>query len=196
MNATISNPINLILLVLGTYLGIKLSAFLLNKSSTKSSENKYLGFLVLAQTFPIFMGLTYRFDFQPYVKHLLGFHTLWPFLIGPLAYFYVRACTQKDFSFRPILWLHFLPLVLELCYTIPFFMLTGGEKLAFYEQFIQYGKTYSPPLLNLIKSLHGLVYFGISFYLIQQYRKHLPNAASSIDKGLSLIHISEPTRPY
>jgi len=183
MNAVITNPINLILLILGTYLGIKLFVFLFNQPSTKSSENKYLGLLVLTQTLPIFIGAIYRFDLLPYFQHFLGFHVLWQFLLGPLAYFYVRACTQQDFSFRPILGLHFIPFVLELCYSIPFFMMAGAEKLAFYEQFIQNGKLFSPPILNLIKSLHGLIYFGLSIRLIQQYRKHLPNAASSIDKG-------------
>ena len=183
MNAAITNPINLILVILGTYLGIKLSVFLLNKPSTKSSENKYLGLLVLTQALPIFIGTAYRFDLLPYFQHFLGFHTLWQFLLGPLAYFYVRACTQQDFSFRPILWLHFLPFLLELVYTIPFFMMPGSEKLALYEAFVQSGKLYSPPALNLIKSVHGLVYFGLAIHLIQQYRKHLPNAASSIDKG-------------
>ena len=146
MNPAITNPINLILLILGTYLGIKLSVFLLKKSATKGSENRYLGLLVLAQIFPIFLGALYRFDRLSYFQHLIGFHTLWPFLIGPLAYLYVRACTQKDFSFRPILWLHFLPFVLEIVYTIPFLMMSGAEKLAFYEQFVQNGKTYSPPI--------------------------------------------------
>ncbi len=183
MNATITNPINLFLLILGTYLGLKLSLFLLNKPSTKSSENRYLGLLVLTQTLPIFIGMTYRFDLLPYFTYIIGCNTLWPFLIGPLAYLYVQACTQKDFSFPPILWLHFLPFALDVCYTIPFFMVTGEEKLTFYEQFIQNGKLYSPPMLNLIKVMHGLIYFGLSIYSIQQYRKHLPNTASSIDKG-------------
>ena len=183
MNATITNPINLFLLILGVYLGIKLSTFLLNKPSTKSSENKYLGLLVLTQTLPIFIGVAYRFDLLSYFQHILGAHILWQFLLGPLAYFYVCACTQQDFSFRPIMGLHFLPFVLEVFYTIPFFMMPGTEKLVLYEQFVQSGKLFSPPILNLIKSVHGLVYFGLSIYLIQQYRKHLPNAASSIDKG-------------
>lgn len=183
MNAAITNPINLILLILGTYLGIKLATFLINKPSTKSSENKYLGLLVAAQTTPIFVGVLYRFDVLSALPHLIGVQTLFPFLIGPLAYFYIRACTQKDFQFRPILWLHFLPFLLDVCYNIPFFMLSAADKVAFYEEFVLNGKLYSTPILNLLRTIHGLVYFGLSFYLIQQYRKYLPNAASSIDKG-------------
>ncbi len=183
MNVVITNPINLIFVILGTYLGIKLSTFLINKSSTKSSENKYLGFLVLVQTLPIFFGAVYRFDLLPYIQHFIGVQTLWPFTLGPLAYFYVRACTQQDFSFRPMMWLHFLPLILEVIYIIPILGMTGTEKIAIYEQFVKDGKLITPPIISLLKSFHALIYFGISIYLIQQYRKHLPNAASSIDKG-------------
>lgn len=183
MNAAITNPINLLLLILGTYLGIKLVTFLINQPSTKSSENKYLGLLVASQIIPIFVGVLYRFDVLSYLPHLIGLQTLFHFLVGPLAYFYVRACTQKKFEFRLILWLHLLPFLLDIFYNIPFFMLSASEKIASYEEFVLNGTLYSPPIFNLVKSIHGLIYFGLSLHLIQQYRKHLPNAASSIDKG-------------
>ena len=182
MNATITNPINLFLLILGTYLGIKLSIFLLNKSTTKNNENKYLGWLIFIQSLTIIVGCLYRFDLLGYFQHLIGIQTLYHFLLGPLAYFYVRACTQKGFQFRPILWLHFLPFVADLLYTVPFLGLSGAQKMAFYEQFLTDGTLYSPAIWNAIKTIHGLFYFGFCIQLIQQYRKHLPNAASSIDK--------------
>ncbi len=183
MNATIINPINLFLLILGTYLGIKLSIFLLNKSTTKNNENKYLGWLIFIQSLAIIIGCLYRFDLLGYFSHLIGIQSLYHFLIGPLAYFYVRACTQKGFQFRPILWLHFLPFVVDVLYNIPFFLLSGTQKLAFYEQFVIDGILYSPAIWNAIKTIHALFYFGFCIQLIQQYRKYLPNAVSSIDKA-------------
>ena len=139
--------------------------------------------LVASQIIPIFVGVLYRFDVLSYLPHLIGLQTLFHFLVGPLAYFYVRACTQKKFEFRLILWLHLLPFLLDIFYNIPFFMLSASEKIASYEEFVLNGTLYSPPIFNLVKSIHGLIYFGLSLHLIQQYRKHLPNAASSIDKG-------------
>lgn len=183
MNATITNPINLVLLILGTYLGLKLSLFLLNKTSTKSSENRYLGLLIFIQTLGIFSGIAYRFDLLGYFVHLIGIPTVHHFLIGPLAYFYIRACTQKGFQFKPILWLHLLPFVADILYNIPFFQLSGAEKLASYEQFVAHGKLFSNPTWRALKAIQALFYFGWCIRLIQQYRKHLPNAASSIDKA-------------
>lgn len=182
MNAAITNPVNLFLLIIGTYLGVKLSFFLLNKSSTKSSENKYLGWLIFIQLLSVIIGCLYRFDLLSYFSHFLGIQTLAHFLIGPLAYFYIRACTQKDFQFKPILWLHFIPFIADIIYNIPFFQLGGAEKMAFYEQFVVTGKLYSTPSWNALKTFHGLIYFGFCIKLIQQYRTYLPNAASSIDK--------------
>jgi len=181
MNAAITNPVNLFLLVLGTYLGVKLSIFLLNKPSTKSSENKYLGWLIFIQLLTFFVGCLYRFDLLKYFSHFIGIQTTAHFLIGPLAYFYIRACTQKGFEFKPILLLHLIPFLADIIYNIPFFQLSGVEKLAFYEQFVITGKLYSTPLWNGLKAIHALSYFGFSVYLIQQYRQSLPNAASSID---------------
>ncbi len=183
MNVAITNPVNLFLLIIGTYLGLKLTFFLLNKSATKSSENKYLGWLIFVQLLSVIIGCFYRFDLLNYFSQLIGIQATVHFLIGPLAYFYVRACTQKDFQFKPILWLHFLPFLADIIYNIPFFQLSGAEKLAFYEQFVVTGKLYSSPLWNALKSIHGLIYFGFCIKLIQQYRTYLPNAASTIDKA-------------
>jgi len=183
MNAVITNPINLFLLVIGSYLGIKLAFFLFTKQSTKDNANLFLGISVLSQVVSLLTGMWYRFDLLAYVPHIIGLQHFHHFLVGPLAYFYVRACTQKEFQLRPLLLVHFLPFLFDIVYHLPLLLQTGSEKLAYYNEFIQFGTLYSPKILNVLKTIHALIYFVLSVRLIQQYRKHLTNTASFIDKA-------------
>lgn len=183
MNATITNPINLLLLILGTYLGIKLTFFLLINQSTKHHANRFLGMLVLAQAMPFLVGFLYRFELLAYVPHIIGIQALYHFLVGPLVYFYIRACTQKEFELRPILWLHFIPFLLDIIYNMPFFIQSSSEKLAYYQQFVQNGTLYSVPIWNAAKAIQAIFYFILSLRLIRKYRVHLTNTSSSIDKA-------------
>lgn len=181
MNASIDKPINLILIIIGTYLGIKLVTFLLGRKSVKNNSNIYLGIYVLVLLFYFITGLLFRLDLLEHFPHIVGVQSSFHFLIGPLAYLYVRSCTQKGFELRPLLWLHFLPFGLELIYNMPFYLKSGPEKVAFYHELIQTGKILTSSMVRIIKGIHGFIYLGLSAVLIAQYRKHLSNEASSVD---------------
>lgn len=181
MNASIDNPINLIVIILGTYLGIKLVMFLLARKSVKNNSNIYLGIYVLVLLTYFITAFLFRVDLLERFPHIVGVQSAFHFLIGPLAYLYIRACTQKGFKLRSLLWLHFLPFGLELIYNIPFFLKSGPEKVAFYHELIQTGKILTNPVLRVIKGIHGFLYLSMSAVLVVQYRKHLSNSASSID---------------
>jgi len=47
MNNEITNPVNLILIIIGLFLGLSLGIFLLFNNSAKNKANIYLGVLVL-----------------------------------------------------------------------------------------------------------------------------------------------------
>ena len=95
MNTAITNPINLILIIIGSFLGLSIGSFLLLNKSAKTKANLFLGVLVLAITTFFLPAFFYRFDLLPQVPHVIGLSNVVTFLIGPLAYLYVRACTQK-----------------------------------------------------------------------------------------------------
>lgn len=47
MNATITNPFNLVLFILGTFLSVSLGLFLLFNKSAKNRANLYLGGILI-----------------------------------------------------------------------------------------------------------------------------------------------------
>ncbi|MFK8007205.1 MAG: helix-turn-helix domain-containing protein [Saprospiraceae bacterium] len=181
MNNEITNPANLVLIIIGLFLGLTLGIFLLFNNSAKNRANIYLGLLVLLSVTYFGQGFVFRFDLLERFPHVIGTSKLINFLIGPLTYLYVRACTQKGFEMKPILWLHFLPFVLDLIYLSPFFMQSGAEKINYFLTMVQIGDVQASKLEIMLKSIHAIIYFGFSFQLISQYNKHLKNSTSSID---------------
>lgn len=182
MNATITYPLNLLIVIIGSFLCIRLTLFLLARQSLKANSNKYLGVLVFILGIPLLVQSLDRFELLHYFPHVIGVHRITLFLVAPLTYLYVRACTQRKFELRPILLLHFLPFVLELVVTIPFFAESAEYKLELHRQFVEEGKLFSSRISIPIKAIHATAYFALSLRIITRYKDYVSNTSSSIDK--------------
>ncbi len=126
-------------------------------------------------------GLFYRTGWLEMMPHVVHLNIFFEVLAGALIYLYVRACTEKNFQMKPILWLHFIPALLAILYYFPFLIESGEEKVAYYNRYIQKFVLGVPPWTSLLKSILATVYFVLALRLIAQYKKYLSNEASSID---------------
>jgi len=178
--AEIENPINLVIIIIGAFLGITLGLFLLLNKSIKNRANLFLGILVLILSSYFITGFQYRFHLFEAFPHTIGIANFLTFLIGPLTYFYIQACTQKN-KWQAKDSLHFIPFAIDFLINLPLIIKSGPEKIARYEMLLTEGDLHQIGWLLVLKSLHGLFYFGLSIRLVLQYRKHLSNTASSID---------------
>lgn len=178
----IEYPINLLVVVIGAFLCVTLGIFLLFNKSAKNNANLFLGSLVLVCSCFFIQGTLYRFHLLEQFPYLTGIGNTALFLIGPFAYFYVRACTQKGFHLTPIDGLHLLPFFINFLMDVPQFLLPADQKIEAYVGFVNTGNLpYQPDWMVVVKSLHGIAYFVVSTRLILQYRKHLNNETSAID---------------
>jgi len=179
----LSRSLNIIslIVIIGSFEGIFIGVFLLLKKSVKFKANLWLGILVLTVTTYILPGAIYRIGLLPDLPHVTNLHMITVLLMGPTAYLYVRSCTQKDFEMRPILWLHFLPLLLAIGYHLPFLLSSGEKKVAAFFKFSVEGDLGIPKIVSLAKVLHPAIYAVICIRLVLEYRKHLSNNASYVD---------------
>lgn len=120
-----------------------------------------------------------------------GYYEKWPHLIrvaepfvfmyGPLLYLYVRSLTKNLISWRSLL--HFIPFVLALIITIPFFLKSGPEKIAFVESYFKQPELIPEAFgIVTIRLFHLLTYILLSFYLLKKYKAQLLNQFSNIEK--------------
>lgn len=170
-----------LLVIIGFFEGLFIGIYLLFRESIKHRSNRYLGSLVLVIVAVLMPGFFFRIGLLPTFPHTVHIHFVTSFLFGPLAYFYVRTCTQKKFQLKPKLLAHFLPCIISLGYNLPFFILSGEEKVSSFLNYFTTGDNGLPLWFNLIRVLHPLIYFFVCFNVIQQYKKHLGNSTSVID---------------
>jgi len=172
-----------LIIILGTVLGFILACYLFFTKSEKNGANKLLSIIVLQFTLIIFPSFTYIMGIMDDLPHFIKLYVITGFMVGPFSYFYVIKCTQKGFKILPILYLHFIPAIVDLIYHIPFYSLGGEEKITYFFSFYENGRLTEPPLLSLLKMIHLLSYSFVSIRLIFKYRKHIDNTASYIDEA-------------
>ena len=184
---------------IGLFLGLTLSIFLLFKKSAKNKANLYLAILVFLISLQILRPFLYFAGWIEYFPHLLKIDNLFILPMGPVTYFYVSACTQKNFRFKNWMWIHFLPVLVELIYYIPIITLSGSEKLELIRENMETGILINPFIIPILKFGITGIYFIACIQLIVRYRKYLGNTASFIDESFQwwlLIYCSFMIYPF
>lgn len=191
----LSRSINFLSLVaiIGLYQGLFVGIYLLLKKSVKHHANRYLGGVVLVISSFFLTGVTYRVGLLLTFPHVVHVDYIFYFFYGPLAYFYVLSCSQKDFRLTPIMWLHFAPALLAFIYHLPFFMQSGEAKIMSFADFFLRGDNGLENWYNAIRFFHPLIYFVLCMRTISDYKKHLSDSTSNIDhaydRWLSLFSV-------
>ena len=171
---------------IGIFLGISLGMFLLFNKSTKNRSNIYLVILLFISTLFLVSPFVYFIGYFDRLPHLYRIAQIVGFVSGPVIYLYVRTCTQKDFKMSPILWLHFIPVVINNFFNIPVYTISATEKIEYFQIFMETGifqNRNSYRIIPLLGVIHSIVYGIISVNLILKYRKHLAQTASFVDNS-------------
>lgn len=165
-------------------LGISISVFLLflllikkNKSSADKILLIWLLLLFVHQLLNYLAGTKQLFEYP----HLLGIDFAMPVLHGVLLFMYVLEITGNKLKKKFNYFLHFFPTIFLVLAAIPFYSLSGVEKIAAIENG---GKDYLwyVILLNLVVFISGLTYSIWSLFLIRKHQKSIQNNYSNTDK--------------
>ncbi len=166
--------------ILGIFISIFLLLLLLIKKN-KSRADKVLAFWL----FFIFINQLLNYfqesgDMYQY-PHWLGVNFSMPVINGTLLYFYVLEITGNRPKNRRAVWLHLLPTVSLIILAIPFYLLTGEEKIYVFENEGQ-GFEWYVIYCNILIPLSGLFYAIWSWLLIKRHRLKIQDSFSNTDK--------------
>lgn len=165
-------------------LGIFISIFLLllliikkNKSRADKVLAFWLFFIFINQLLVYFQetGDMYQYPYW------LGVDFPMPIINGGFLYFYVLEITGNKLKYRWLLWLHLLPAVSLIVLAIPFYMLTGPEKIFVFENDAA-GFEWYVLYANILIPLSGLIYSIWSLILIKKHRLKIQDSFSNTDK--------------
>jgi len=170
-----------LLIILINVFTVMLICFLWIGKSKENNGNILLS-LILFQlalyVLPEFLFIHGLLDDFP---HAVRIYVIGSFLLGPITYFYIRTCTENAFRVTRKIWWHFIPAVFDFIFQLPFYTLKGEEKLQYFYNFFSEDSLQQPLWLTLTKIVHMIIYLLISMRIVNRYRNHLPNSASSID---------------
>jgi hypothetical protein len=169
-----------IVALLGAVQGLVLAGVLAARRRNRTA-NRVLAVLLLAFTNYLVMSVYYAAGLIPVFPHLLGLSYLMPFLFGPLVYLY--AVTASDRARRLTGWdaLHFAPFVLALIATLPIYLMSGPEKIAFAEALRHEGDPLVLQVLNPLKLASGVIYTVITLLFLRRHRARIRDSYSSLE---------------
>lgn len=164
-------------------LGISISVFLeflLLIKKQKSHADKILAiWLLLISLHQLYHYLFYSGELYNY-PHWLGIEFPAPILHGVILFLYVLEITGHKLK-KGSLWLHIVPALSTILLAIPFFRLSGEEKIMVFQS---QGVGFEWYLLyhNILVTLSGLFYSIWSLILIKKHKNRIQNRFSNTDK--------------
>jgi len=166
--------------LIGIFLSIFLGLLLLIKKN-KSRADKVLMiwiiFLIITQLLRYLTWTKYFFEYP----HWLGIELSLPILHAVLLYFYTREITGNPLKNIWIILAHFSTSIVLFCLVVPYYKLSGEEKIHVYQNYateFEWFKTINLPLLVIT----GMVYSIWSFIIIRRHQKSIQDTYSNTDK--------------
>lgn len=170
-----------LLVLLTNVFAFLLIIFLWIGRSKENSGNFFLSLVILQCALWVFPEFLYLLGLLDNFPHAVRIYVIGSLLIGPVTYFYVRTSTEKEFRLTPKMSWHFVPVIFDFIFQLPFYTLAGEDKLAYFNNFFLEGSSQQPLWLTLFKILHILCYLLLSIRIVINYKNHLNNRASLID---------------
>lgn len=123
----------------------------------------------------LYIGEAYNYP------HWLGVQFWMPVLHGVLLYFYVMEITGNKLTNKWTILLHLIPTLSVLLLAIPFYQLTGEEKIEVFQN-DGLGYEWFTTYISIIIPISGLAYSIWSLFLIKKHRLNIQNRFSNTDK--------------
>lgn len=160
--------------------GLFLSYLLVNRKPD-SREHNILALLVLVMSLAILGAVLGLSGYYRELPHLIRVGDPLVLLFGPLLFYYIHLLTKGVLPGR--YWLHLIPFVLYLATLIPFYSLSGAEKIAFVDKvFLDTQPNAQVTTIQLIRLVHVLVYVVASYFLLRGFSRFLQDNYSDLDR--------------
>ncbi len=166
--------------IFGIFLALFLELLLLIKKNKSRADKILVVWLFLICIHQLLYYLTSVDELYQY-PHWLGVEFAMPILGGVLLYFYVMEITGNTIKNKWGILLHFLPTLSLIILAIPFYILTGEEKIVVFQN---EGAGFEWYLLysEIIIPLSGLIYSIWSLIIIKKHQQSIQNDFSNTDK--------------
>lgn len=164
-----------VIFLLGTAQAFFLGFLVFNKKG-KSDADFLLGSWLLFMGIHLLNYYLFSTGYSYQHPHLLGIGVGFPLLEAPFMYVYVMVMIRKDGSFKRTDLLHGIPfLIFTLWFTFEFYLLSGPEKIAFYDEIYSGKLPRDVAIMTFPNIIIGPLYVAWSLLRLYQHKKNISN---------------------
>ena len=170
-----------VIALLGAIQGVFLTGVLATKRRNRTA-NRLLAAAMLAFSIYLATSVYHAVGFERVFPHFFGAAYPLPFLFGPLIYLYAVTAADRD---RRLTWrdaLHFVPFFAVVIAGLPIYLMSGAEKIAFYQRLLNGER---PPLILIadpLKYVSGVTYATITILFLRRHRELVKESYSSTER--------------
>lgn len=167
--------------IVGALQGLVLATVLATQSTNRTA-NRLLATLMATMTIYLAAGPYYTAGLIRVYPHFfaVNYQTTWVF--GPLVYLYARAASDRSWRFRSRDLAHFVPVTITTIAAMPFYTMSGAEKIATWERWSVEGLDGVLLYLDPFKYASGIAYSAATALYLVRHRREIEHGYSNIDR--------------
>jgi AraC-like DNA-binding protein len=164
--------------VVGALQGLFLSGALVAQRNNKTA-NRLLATLVAAFTIYLASSVYFATGIFYRYPHFFGVGYQMPWIFGPLVYLYAVAASDRSWRFNARALIHFIPVFVMVVVAAPYYMRSGAEKIAAYEQWRAGGMPTRLAVLDPFKYVSGIGYSAATVLYLRRHRRRIEDSYSN-----------------
>lgn len=170
-----------IIALLGAFQGLLLAVVLFVRQRNRTA-NRILAVAMLAFTISLLTSVYHAAGLERVFPHFFGAAYPMPLLFGPIIYLYTVAASDRS---RRLTWwdaLHFVPFVVVIVSALPVYLMSGPEKLAFYDALLRGEEPGVTGWVDPLKLVSGATYSTITLLFLRRHRERIKDNYSSLER--------------
>jgi hypothetical protein len=169
------------IVLLGAMQGVLLAGVLATKQRNRTA-NRLLATAMFAFSIHLATTVYHAAGFVQVFPHLFGMAYPLPFLYGPLIYLYAVTAADRSRRFTRGDALHFVPFLATVIVGLPIYMMSGAEKIAFYQQLLNGQRPLALEIADPLKLVSGVSYAVITIIFLRRHRRQVEQSYSSTER--------------
>jgi AraC-like DNA-binding protein len=171
-----------IVALLGAVQGLILAGVLAVRRRNRTA-NRILAVAICAFTIYLATSVYHAAGLETAFPHFFGWAHPMPLLFGPLIYLYAVSASDRSRRFTRRDWIHFVPAALAVIAALPVYLLSGPEKIAWYQNTLRSGEV--PLIVQVftpLKLISGVTYTVMTLLFVRRHRARIMANYSSLER--------------
>src|SRR5262245_37390380 len=170
-----------LLFLVGAVQGLILAGVLAVRKRNRTA-NRILAVAMVAFTIYLATSVYHSAGLEPVFPFFFGWAHPMPLLFGPLVYLYAVTASDRSRGLSRWDWLHFVPATLAVVTALPIYLMSGPEKIAWYQTGLRTGQvTWAVALFTQLKLVSGVTYTVVTLLFLRRHRARIQDNYSSLE---------------